>query len=130
MKTQTQSTKVKKVKSLDEEIAAAQERLTRLQAQKREKERKDLEKNQKAIAAFLRAEKLDTVPVEKWTEALAALRKVLKVEEPKAAAQTGSGPGAKSGTAETGVRSGTAETSAESENAGQTDKPGVLETTS
>lgn len=121
MKEQTQSTRVKKAKSLDEEIAAAQERLNKLQAQKREKERKDLEKNQKAIAAFLRAEKLDMVPVEQWTEALAALRRVLKVEEPKGAAPARSEPG---------TRPGAAAPSGESEKAGQAGKPVELETTS
>jgi hypothetical protein len=84
MKSDAQNPKPKKgAKTLDEEIAAAQERLLRLQAQKREQERKALEKNQKAIAAFLRAEKLDVVPIEKWTAALAGLRKLLKVEEAK-----------------------------------------------
>jgi len=121
MKDQTESTRVKKAKSLDEEIAAAQERLNKLQAQKREKERKDLEKNQKAIAAFLRAEKLDMVPIEKWTDALAALRRVLKEEGPKAAAPARS---------ESGNRSGGAAASGETEKAGQAGKSVELETTS
>jgi hypothetical protein len=84
MKNDAQNPKPKKgAKTLDEEIAAAQERLLRLQAQKREQERKALERNQKAIAAFLRTEKLDAIPIEKWTAALAGLRKLLKVEEAK-----------------------------------------------
>jgi hypothetical protein len=96
MKTDVQNPKPKKAaKSLDDEITALQEKLARLQAQKREKERKELERNQKAIAAFLRTEKLDTVPVEKWTAALPGLRKLLKVEEPKGA--TPPGPAAASG---------------------------------
>lgn len=87
MKTNTPDPKPKKGgKSLDEEIAAVQEKLLRLQAQKRDQERKALERNQKAIGAFLRAEKLDTVPVERWTAALPALRKLLKVEEGKGGA--------------------------------------------
>lgn len=121
MKDQTQSTRVKKAKSLDEEIAAAQERLNKLQAQKREKERKDLERNQKAIAAFLRAEKLDMVPIEKWTEALPALRRVLKAEEPKAPARAGS---------ESGTKSTASGASGEVGNAGQAGKSAVLETAS
>lgn len=83
MSAATQGTQGKKGKSLDEEIAAAQERLTKLMNQKREKERKDLERNQKAITTFLRTEKLDMVPVDRWTEALPALRRLLKVEEVK-----------------------------------------------
>ena len=86
MKTDAQNPKPKKAaKTLDDEIAALQEKLTRLQAQKREKERKELERNQKAIAAFLHAEKLDTIPIEKWTTALPALRKLLKASEQKGA---------------------------------------------
>jgi len=95
MSATTQGTQGKKGKSLDEEIAAAQERLTKLMNQKREKERKDLERNQKAITTLLRTEKLDTVPVERWTEALPGLRRLLKVEEAKgsrAAAPAGSTP--------------------------------------
>lgn len=83
MNGQTDTPKPRKAKSLDDEINAAQERLNRLLAQKREKERKELERNQKAISAFLRAEKLDTVPVEKWSESLPALRRLFKVDSGK-----------------------------------------------
>lgn len=86
MKTETRDAKPKKApKTLENEIAALQEKLARLQAQKREKERKDLERNQKAIATFLRAEKLDTVPIERWTTSASALRKLLKLAEPTGA---------------------------------------------
>jgi hypothetical protein len=89
MKTDVQKPLPKKAaKSLDDEIALLQEKLARLQAQKREKERKELERNQKAITTFLRNEKLDMVPVEKWTAALPGLRKLLKVDEPKAIASS------------------------------------------
>lgn len=79
----TQNPKQKKTKSLDEEIAAAQQKLNLLVAKKREEERKALERNQKAITALLRTEKLDTVPIEQWTSALPTLRKLLKVEVQK-----------------------------------------------
>ena len=75
----------KKPKTLDQEIAAAQEKLNRLIAQKRDKERKDLERNQKAVYTLLRNERLDAAPVETWTAALPALRKLLKVEPSKPA---------------------------------------------
>lgn len=89
MKTDAQSSTPKKAaRTLDDEIAALQERLARLQSQKREKERKELERNQKAITALLRSEKLDTVPIEKWTEALPALRKLLKVAAPNGASSS------------------------------------------
>ena len=87
MKASAENPKPKKVpKSLDDEIAALQEKLARLQEQKREKERKDLERNQKAIATMLRNEKLDTVPIDRWTSALPALRKLLKAEPWRGAA--------------------------------------------
>jgi len=93
MKTNAQNPKPKKpAKTLDDEIAALQEKLARLQVQKREKERKELERNQKAIAAFLHAEKLDTIPVEKWTAALPALRRLLKALEQKGTAADAPSP--------------------------------------
>lgn len=88
MKTNAQKPKAPKTaRTLDDDIAALQERLARLQAQKREKERKELERNQKAIVAFLLAEKFNTVPIEEWTAAAPALRKLLKVRASKGAAQ-------------------------------------------
>jgi hypothetical protein len=102
MSATTQGTQGKKGKSLDEEIAAAQERLTKLMNQKREKERKDLERNQKAITTLLRTEKLDTVPVEKWTEALPGLRRLLKVEEAKGARASAPASGPPAGGAPAG----------------------------
>lgn len=106
MSEESQNTRVKKVRSLDEEIAAAQEKLARLQAQKRDRERKDLERNQKAIYTMLRTEKLDVVPIEVWNKSLPALRKLFKISEtkpgdvqvadqqPAAASNDGAGAGA------------------------------------
>jgi len=80
----TPTNKGKKVqKSLDDEIAAAEERLKRLRQQKAEKERKELERNQKLIYAFLRAEKLDAVPIETWSKNLPQLRRLLKADTDK-----------------------------------------------
>ena len=59
----TQNPKQKKAKSLDEEIAATQQKLNMLVAKKRDEERKALERNQKAIAALLRTERLDAIPI-------------------------------------------------------------------
>ena len=78
------SNKSKKTqKSLDEEIAAAEERLKRLKQRKAEKEQKELERNQKLVYAFLRTEKLDAVPIEIWSKTLAQLRKLLKTDTEK-----------------------------------------------
>jgi hypothetical protein len=82
MTTNTKATKAPK--SLDDEIAAAEERLKRLKQQKAEREQRELAKNQKAIQVFLRTEKLDAVPVEVWSAVAPQLRKLLKVETAKA----------------------------------------------
>jgi hypothetical protein len=101
MNEQQQGAKAKKTtKSLDDEIAATREKLRKLEEQKKDKERKELEKNRKAITALLSTEKLDAVPVEVWTAALPGLRKLLKVpdaKEPKSA--EGTRPGAAAGPA-------------------------------
>lgn len=107
MKTDAQKAKPKKApKTLDDEIAAVQEKLARLQAQKRDKERKDLERNQKAITTFLRAEKFDTVPIDQWTAAVCGLRKLLKVAGPTGGtmgqASAGAGPERPSGVTKAG----------------------------
>lgn len=65
-------------RSIDEEIAAAQERLEALRARKREQERQEREKNQKAIAALIRAEGLDDVSSDVWKAALPQIRKALE----------------------------------------------------
>ncbi|WP_334016332.1 hypothetical protein [Burkholderia gladioli] len=66
-------------KSLDEEIERAAARLKRLQEQKRTKERQEVERNERAIAELLKAEKLNVVPAEKWKAALAGIRRALGV---------------------------------------------------
>ncbi|WP_371765519.1 hypothetical protein [Massilia sp.] len=77
----TSSSKGKKTqKSLDEEIAALEEKVKRLRQQKAEKEQKELAKNQKLIYALLRTEKLDAVAVEAWSKVLPQLRRLLKAE--------------------------------------------------
>jgi hypothetical protein len=90
MNDQQQAAKAKKTtKSLDDEIAATREKLRKLEEQKKDKERKELEKNRKAITALLSTEKLDTMPVEIWTAALPGLRKLLKVPEAKESKSAG-----------------------------------------
>ncbi|UWX75467.1 hypothetical protein [Burkholderia gladioli] len=66
-------------KSLDEEIERAAARLKRLQEQKRTKERQEVERNERAIAELLKAEKLNVVPAEKWKAGLAGIRRALGV---------------------------------------------------
>ena len=69
-------------RTVDEEIAAAEERLRALRERKREDERKERERNQKAIAAILKAEGLDEIDAEVWKRAVPAVRKALESVKP------------------------------------------------
>lgn len=67
-------------RSIEEEIAATEERLQALRARKREQERLEREKNQKAILALIRAENLDDVPSDVWKAALAQIKSALQAQ--------------------------------------------------
>jgi len=64
-------------RSVDEEIQAVEQKLAALKQRKREIERVERERNQKAILALLRAEGLDDVPADKWQSSLPKLRELL-----------------------------------------------------
>ncbi len=64
-------------RTLDEEIAAAEERVRALKEKKREDERRVLERNQKAIVYFLRTELLDEIPIANWKAAVPRIRGLL-----------------------------------------------------
>lgn len=64
-------------RTLDEEIAAAEERVRALKEKKREDERRALERNQKAIVYLLRTELLDEIPVVNWKAAAPKIRDLL-----------------------------------------------------
>ena len=66
-------------RTLDEEIAAAEERLRQLRERKKDDERRERERNQKAILGLIRSEALDLVPVDAWKQALPKLRAALKL---------------------------------------------------
>ena len=69
-------------RSLDEEIAVAAAKLQALRDKKKEEERRDRERNQKAILALIKDEGLDAVSADDWKAALPKLRKLL-VHQPK-----------------------------------------------
>lgn len=95
MNEQQNGAKTKKAaKSLDDEIAATREKLRKLEEQKKDKERRELEKNRKAITTLLSTEKLDAVPIEVWTTSLPGLRKMLKAPDSRETKPTaGARPG-------------------------------------
>lgn len=68
-------------RTLEEEIAAAEQRLQQLKAKKREDERRKLEQNQKAVMALLKSAGLDAIEANIWEKALPKLKELL--EEPK-----------------------------------------------
>jgi|GEM_PF-5715652 len=67
--------------SIDAEIAAAESKLKTLREQKKENDRKYLERNQKAILALLSEYELDRVPVAKWQKMIIAVHDILVYEE-------------------------------------------------
>lgn len=67
-------------RTLAEEIEAAERRLQSLRERQREEQRRDLERNQKAILALIRTEGLDGVPADRWKAAVPKLRKLLEAE--------------------------------------------------
>jgi hypothetical protein len=73
-------------RTLEEEITATEQRLQQLRTKKRDEEKRELEKNQKAIIALVRSAGLDSVPAEKWQAALPKLTELLTGEK-KAKAQ-------------------------------------------
>lgn len=82
-------------RTLDEEIAAAAEKLETLRLRKRELDRAARERNQKAIVALIRAEGLDEVAADVWKAAMPRLRDALKSADkpaPKATAQAPAAP--------------------------------------
>ena len=71
----------RKVKSLDDEIAAAAEKLRRLQDRQKEQQRKEREKNQKAVMDLIKMERLDIVQPDIWREAMPKIKALLIVDD-------------------------------------------------
>jgi len=65
-------------RTIDEEIAATETRLRQLREKKRDDERKELERNQRAIMAVLREADLDHIPATAWKSAIPAIGKLLQ----------------------------------------------------
>ena len=64
----------RKARSLQEEIAAAAEKLRKLQERQKEIERKALARNQKAGSELIAAHRLDGIPVEHWRQAIEEIK--------------------------------------------------------
>ena len=64
----------RKARSLQEEIAAAAEKLRKLQERQKEIERKALARNQKAVSELIAAHRLDGIPVEHWRQAIEEIK--------------------------------------------------------
>ncbi len=78
MNSETGATKpAKNVKTLDDEIAAAAEKLRKLQERQKEQQRKNREKNQKAVMNLIKTERLDTVSSDLWREAMPKIKMLL-----------------------------------------------------
>jgi hypothetical protein len=64
-------------RSLEEEIAATEQRLLQLRTKKRDEEKREIEKNQKAILAMVKSAGLDSIPAEKWQAVIPKLTELL-----------------------------------------------------
>ena len=69
----------RKARTLEEEIAAQREKLKKLEDRQREQQRKERERNQKAVLELIKAEKLDAVSAEQWRSAMPAIKSALLV---------------------------------------------------
>ncbi|ABM44297.1 hypothetical protein N5D77_24500 [Comamonas thiooxydans] len=86
MSSESSSTKPgRKAKSLDDEIAAAAEKLRKLQERQKEQQRKERERNQKAVMELIKTERLDAVPSDLWREAMPKIKALLVVDAAKPA---------------------------------------------
>ncbi|OGB72936.1 MAG: hypothetical protein A2486_12705 [Burkholderiales bacterium RIFOXYC12_FULL_65_23] len=81
MEEETGSVKTaRKARTLYEEIAHQREKLRKLEERQREQQRREREKNQKAVLELIKAERLDTVPAERWRTVMPKLKALLAVE--------------------------------------------------
>lgn len=71
---------VRKTKSLDQQLEEARAKLRKLEEAKKAGDTKARERNQKAIIALIKDERLDSVPVENWRDVMPKLRSLLKVQ--------------------------------------------------
>lgn len=67
----------RKVRNLEEEIAAQRAKLKALEDRQKDQQRKERERNQKAVMEIIKAEKLDTATAEQWANALPAIKTAL-----------------------------------------------------
>ena len=72
----------RKARTLEEEIAAQRDKLRKLEERQREQQRKERERNTKAVLELIRTEKLDTVPAEQWKAAMPTIKAALLVDSP------------------------------------------------
>jgi len=78
--TKSSAKQVRKTKSLDQQLEEAQAKLRKLMEAKKLEDARLRERNQRAIVALIKEERLDTVPVENWREVMPKLRSLLKVQ--------------------------------------------------
>ena len=82
MEAQTVTVKTaRKARTLDEEIVHQREKLRKLEERQREQQRREREKNQKAVLELIKAERLDTVPAERWRAVMPKLKALLAVDQ-------------------------------------------------
>lgn len=71
----------RKTRTLDKEIAAATEKLRKLQEKQKAKVLKERTRNHKAILDLLKSQHLDRVSIERWEQVVPRLKELLAEEE-------------------------------------------------
>lgn len=74
---QTTKPRGRKARTLQEEITATAEKLRKLQERQKEIERKERARNQKAVLELIKSEKLDSIPIEQWRQAIETIKAAL-----------------------------------------------------
>jgi hypothetical protein len=77
---QSEEKGARRPRTLKEEIALQREKLRKLEERQREQDRKDRERNIKAVHDLLRTERLDLVASAAWRAALPEIRRALEAQ--------------------------------------------------
>ncbi len=87
-KSNTSSEKAPKVKqTIALQIEALEAKTRKLKEQLKDEQRRDREKNTKAVLEFLKAEKLEDFGIEAWKANIAGIRTLLEKTKPQAKAK-------------------------------------------
>lgn len=79
--TKSSTIRGRKPRSLHAEIAAAAEKLRKLQDRQEEIDRKALARNQKAVMDLIKAKHLDSISITQWRDRITDIKRILTEQE-------------------------------------------------